>query len=139
MRTCQTGSALIEGLTAVTIFSLGIMGVIGLQASVLENNAQSQIRAEASYLAQEIMGVAMADAANVACYTVNPASGACTNPVAQAAVADWQARVLDTLPGADAQLPAVILDADGTFTVTLQWKRQTDDTWNNYVSTTNIQ
>src|SRR5688572_19698933 len=139
MRTRQTGSAMIEGLTAVTIFSLGIMGVIGLQASVLENNAQSQIRAEASYLAQEIIGVAMADAANVACYTVNPAAGACTNPVAQAAVADWQGRVLDTLPGADTQLPTVGLDADGTFTVTLQWKRQTDDTWNNYVSTTNIQ
>ena len=139
MRTQQTGSAMIEGLTAVTIFSLGILGVIGLQASVLENNAQSQIRAEASYLAQEIIGVAMADAANAACYTLNPASGVCTNPAAQAAAEDWQDRVLETLPASDLELPSVSLDADGTFTVTLQWKRQTDDTWNNYVSTTNIQ
>jgi type IV pilus assembly protein PilV len=138
MRTLQRGSAMIEGLTAITIFSLGILGVVGLQASVLENNAQSQFRAEASYLAQEIIGIAAADAANATCYTV-PAAGACTNPAAEAFVVDWQARVQDTLPGSDEELPAVTLDADGTFTVTLQWKRQTDDTWNNYVSTTNIQ
>lgn len=139
MRTLQRGSAMIEGLTAITIFSLGILGVVGLQASVLENNAQSQFRAEASYLAQEIIGVARADAANATCYTVNPAAGACTNPAAQIAVEEWQARVQDTLPGSEEELPTVTLDADGTFTVTLQWKRQTDDTWNNYVSTTNIQ
>jgi type IV pilus assembly protein PilV len=139
MHKSQTGSAMIEGLTAITVFSLGILGVVGLQASVLENNAQSQFRAEASYLAQEIIGLASADAANATCYTVNPAAGACTNPAADAAVEDWQGRVLETLPGADVELPKVELDADGNFTVTLQWKRQTDDTWNNYVATTNIQ
>lgn len=139
MRTLQRGSAMIEGLTAITIFSLGILGVVGLQASVLENNSQSQFRAEASYLAQEIIGIATADAANATCYTVNPTDGACTNPAAEVFVADWQSRVHDALPGSDEQLPTVTLDADGTFTVTLQWKRQTDDTWNNYVSTTNIQ
>jgi type IV pilus assembly protein PilV len=139
MRTQQTGSAMIEGLTAITIFSLGILGVVGLQASVLENNAQSQFRAEASYLAQEIIGIATADAANATCYTVNPAAGACTNPAAEAFVQEWQTRVQETLPGSDEQVPTVTLGADGTFSVRLQWKRQTDDTWNNYVSTTNIQ
>jgi type IV pilus assembly protein PilV len=139
MRKLQNGSAMIEGLTAITVFSLGILGVVGLQASVLENNAQSQFRAEASYLAQEIIGIATADAANATCYTVNPTAGACTNAAAAAAVEDWQARVLEALPGSDEELPRVQLDADGTFSVTLQWKRQTDDAWNNYVATTNIQ
>ncbi len=45
MRRFQTGSAVIEGLTAITVFSLGILGLIGLQANVLENNAQAQYRA----------------------------------------------------------------------------------------------
>jgi type IV pilus assembly protein PilV len=139
MRTLQNGSAMIEGLTAITVFSLGILGVVGLQASVLENNSQSQFRAEASYLAQEIIGIATADGANATCYTLNPVAGACANPAADAAVTDWQARVLEALPGADQQPPQVALEADGTFTVTLQWKRQTDDTWNNYVATTSIE
>jgi hypothetical protein len=43
-----------------------------------------------------------------------------------------------SLPGADEILPEVAYAADGTFTVTIQWKRQSDETWNNYISTTNI-
>ena len=84
MRRFQTGSAVIEGLTAITVFSLGILGLIGLQANVLEHNAQAQYRAEASYLAEEIIGLATADALNADCYTV-PAAGTCTNAAAEQA------------------------------------------------------
>ena len=138
MRRFQSGSAMVEGLTAVTVFSLGILGVIGLQASVLENNAQAQFRAEASYLAEEVIGLATADAANAACYAVNPASPDCTHAFASEAAQEWAARVQASLPGADEILPQVSYAPDGTFTVTIQWKRQSDETWNNYVSTTNI-
>jgi hypothetical protein len=51
---------------------------------------------------------------------------------------DGGGRVQASLPGADEILPQVAYAADGTFTVTIQWKRQSDATWNNYVSTTNI-
>jgi type IV pilus assembly protein PilV len=129
---------MVEGLTAMTVFSIGILGVIGLQASVLENNAQAQFRAEASYLAEEVIGLATADAANVACYAINPASAGCTNAFAQEAAVEWAERVQASLPGADEILPQVAYAVDGTFTVTIQWKRQSDETWNNYVSTTNI-
>jgi type IV pilus assembly protein PilV len=138
MRRLQSGSAMVEGLTAVTVFSIGILGVIGLQASVLENNAQAQFRAEASYLAEEVIGLATADAANAACYSMNPGSPDCTNAFAQEAAQEWAERVQASLPGADEILPQVAYAADGTFTVTIQWKRQSDETWNNYVSTTNI-
>ena len=138
MRRFQSGSAMVEGLTAVTVFSIGILGVIGLQASVLENNAQAQFRAEASYLAEEVIGLATADAANAACYAMNPGSPGCTNAFAQAAAQEWAERVQASLPGADEIPPQVAHAADGTFTVTIQWKRQSDETWNNYVSTTNI-
>lgn len=138
MRRFQSGSAMVEGLTAVTVFSIGILGVIGLQANVLENNAQAQFRAEASYLAEEVIGLATADAANAACYSMNPGSPDCTNAFAQEAATEWAERVQASLPGADEILPQVAYAADGTFTVTIQWKRQSDATWNNYVSTTNI-
>ena len=51
---------------------------------------------------------------------------------------EWAERVQASLPGADEILPQVAYAADGTFTVTIQWKRQSDETCNNYVSTTNI-
>jgi type IV pilus assembly protein PilV len=137
MRRFQTGSAVIEGLTAITVFSLGILGLIGLQANVLEHNAQAQYRAEASYLAEEIIGLATADSLNADCYTV-PAAGTCANAVAEQAVTDWSERVQAALPGADAAPPTVEHALDGTFTVTIQWKRENEDTSHNYVSVTNI-
>lgn len=137
MRRFQTGSAVIEGLTAITVFSLGILGLIGLQANVLEHNAQAQFRAEASYLAEEIIGLATADALNADCYTLPPA-GACTNAVAEQAAEEWAARVQAALPGADETAPTVERALDGTFTVTIQWKRESEDTSHNYVSVTNI-
>jgi type IV pilus assembly protein PilV len=137
MRRFQTGSAVIEGLTAITVFSLGILGLIGLQANVLEHNAQAQYRAEASYLAEEIIGLATADALNADCYTV-PAAGTCSNAVAEQAAADWAERVQEAMPGADAMPPTVEREANGTFTVTILWKRENEDTSHNYVSVTNI-
>lgn len=137
MRRFQTGSAVIEGLTAITVFSLGILGLIGLQANVLEHNAQAQYRAEASYLAEEIIGLATADALNADCYTV-PAAGTCSNAVAEQAAVDWADRVTQAMPGADTLPPTVEREANGTFTVTIQWQRENEDTSHNYVSVTNI-
>jgi type IV pilus assembly protein PilV len=137
MRRFQTGSAVIEGLTAITVFSLGILGLIGLQANVLEHNAQAQYRAEASYLAEEIIGLATADALNADCYTL-PAAGICDNTVAEQAAEDWTERVQASLPGAGEAPPTVERALDGTFTVTIQWKRESEDTSHNYVSVTNI-
>jgi type IV pilus assembly protein PilV len=139
MHKSQSGSAIIEGLTALTIFSLGVLGLIGLQARVLENNANSQLRAEASYMSQELVGLATADYINAPCYTVNPAAANCTDAAAAAAAADWAARVQAAFPGAAITAPSATYAADGTFTVTIQWKRDNDDMWHNYVTTTNIQ
>jgi type IV pilus assembly protein PilV len=139
MRKLQTGSAVIEGLTAITVFSIGILGLIGLQANVLEHNAQAQFRTEASYFAQEIIGLALADSANATCYTVNPSAGACGNAAAEETAGQWVERVQAVLPGTTATPPRVTYAADGTFSVTIQWKRDNEDTWHNYVSVTNIQ
>jgi type IV pilus assembly protein PilV len=139
MRKLQTGSAVIEGLTAITVFSIGILGLIGLQANVLEHNAQAQFRTEASYFAQEIIGLALADSANATCYTANPSAGPCSNAAAETVAGQWVERVQAVLPGATATPPRVTYAADGTFSVTIQWKRDSEDTWHNYVSITNIQ
>ena len=135
----QRGATLIEGLISIAIFSLGIIGLGGLQTQLLAFNTQSQFRAQASYLSEELLGLVVADRANAACYTMSATTPpSCANAIAQAAAEDWRARVIATLPGAGTTPPAVTLGADGTFGVTLLWQRPTEPTQHNFVSTTNL-
>ncbi len=53
----QQGMALLEGLIAVLIFSIGILGAVGLQASMMRGATDTQYRAEANYLVQQRIGV----------------------------------------------------------------------------------
>lgn len=52
----QQGSVLIEAMVAILLFSIGVLAVAGLQASMIQNTTESKLRAEASYLAQQIVG-----------------------------------------------------------------------------------
>lgn len=47
----QRGSALLEGLIAVLIFSLGILGIVGIQASTTQAVTQAKTRVDASFIA----------------------------------------------------------------------------------------
>lgn len=52
----QRGSFLLEGLISVLIVALGLLGLIGLQARAIQNVDDAQYRAEASYLANALLG-----------------------------------------------------------------------------------
>lgn len=52
----QQGVVLLEALIAVLIFSLGILGVVGLQASMIRAAGESRYRAEAGFLVQQRLG-----------------------------------------------------------------------------------
>ncbi len=49
----QNGMVLLEGLIAILIFSVGILGVVGLQAAMVKGAADSQYRIEAGNIAQK--------------------------------------------------------------------------------------
>lgn len=49
----QKGSTILEGLIAIVIFSLGILGMIGLQASSMKASTQAKERIDASLIANE--------------------------------------------------------------------------------------
>ncbi len=49
----QNGMVLLEGLIAILIFSVGILGVVGLQAAMIKGAADSQYRIEAGNIAQQ--------------------------------------------------------------------------------------
>jgi type IV pilus assembly protein PilV len=52
----QSGVMLLEALIAILIFSLGILTVIGLQASSIKMAADAQLRTRASLLADYLIG-----------------------------------------------------------------------------------
>lgn len=49
----QSGIVLLEGLIAILIFTIGIIGLMGLQAAMLRNTTEARYRIEAGNLAQQ--------------------------------------------------------------------------------------
>jgi type IV pilus assembly protein PilV len=64
----QSGMVLIEAMIAVLIFSIGILGIVALQAAMIKSTAQSQYRSTAQYIAQQMLGQMWADPLNIANY-----------------------------------------------------------------------
>ena len=107
------GFMLMEVLVSVLIFTLGVLGLVGLQASMSQAQSVARSRAEASNLASELSARMWADLKSIDQY----ADGAsCAN---YAPCKDWQDKVSATLPrGAG----SVSYDAtNGTVTVTVMW------------------
>ncbi|NOT18237.1 MAG: type IV pilus modification protein PilV [Sulfuriferula sp.] len=62
----QSGMVLIEAMIAVLIFSIGILGIVALQAAMIKSTSQAQYRAQAQYIAQQMLGNMWADPTNIA-------------------------------------------------------------------------
>lgn len=95
----QCGIALVEALIAILLFSLGILALVGLQATMSKNVSQAKLRAEASFLANQLIGQMWVDQANLSSYAV--AEGACT-ATSYAKCTNWVTQVGQTLPGGSA-------------------------------------
>nr|WP_294842204.1 prepilin-type cleavage/methylation domain-containing protein [uncultured Methylotenera sp.] len=67
----QQGAMLLEALIAIVIFSMGILALVGLQASMLSNTSNAKYRADASYVAQQRIGQMWADSDNAINYLEN--------------------------------------------------------------------
>src|SRR5439155_1695976 len=52
----QGGAYLLEALIGILIFGLGILGIVGLQAASLRTTADSALRAEAIFAANQLLG-----------------------------------------------------------------------------------
>ncbi len=64
----QQGIVLLEALIAILIFSMGILALVGLQASMIKNTTGTKFRGDASYIAQQRIGLMWADPANAGTY-----------------------------------------------------------------------
>jgi type IV pilus assembly protein PilV len=52
----QKGVVIIEAMIAILIFSVGVLGIVGMQANMIKNTSESKFRADASYIAQQQIG-----------------------------------------------------------------------------------
>lgn len=116
----ESGIALIEALIAILLFSLGILALVGLQASMTKNVTQSKLRGEASYLANQLIGQMWVDQANLSSYAI--ASNACTTG-GNAKCTSWLGSVQNTLPSGGAE---VTINA-GVVSVTVNWRLPNED------------
>jgi type IV pilus assembly protein PilV len=107
----QHGVALLEVLIALLICAFGILGVVGLQASMTRAQTAATFRAEASFLTQRLIGDMWADRANLEGYDTDTCLAACSAFLVQ---------VADRLPSGEA---TVNVDAaTRVVTIEIRWR-----------------
>lgn len=124
----ERGFAVLEALVAMLVFALGILGLIGLQGTMTREQTTSKLRADAAYLASEIVGLMWTDIPNLSLY----ASGSCNG---YPRCADWATKVGNALPSGSSTV--VVNPANGDITVTVIWVMPGGDE-HQYVTATNI-
>lgn len=95
----QGGVVLVEALIAILLFSLGILALVGLQATMSKNVTHAKLRSEASFLANQVVGQMWVDQANLGKYAT--ADDTCDG---YDSCSKWLAAVTQTLPGGSATI-----------------------------------
>lgn len=130
----QRGSMLLEGLIAILIFSVGILAIVGMQATAIKNSADAKYRADASYLANQIIGQMWADRGNLASYAHYAGGTTPCSPTGSAStyanVSNWLNAVASavpgtTIPGTNRQ--QIVIGTGNTVKVTVCWKAPQDN------------
>lgn len=139
-RKAQSGMLLLEALIAILIFSVGILGMVSMQAMAIKNTADASYRSEASHLADQIIGQMWIDRGNLPSYILNSGVAACSaggsvsvNPV----VSSWLGDA-NRLPGGDSIKHQISVGLDNTVTVTVCWLPPRATRPHNFTATTSI-
>lgn len=126
--TRQRGLTLIESLVSLVIFSLGILGLIALQATAINMSTDAKYRADAAFLADQIIGIiSVSDSTTLASFAHKPSGTPCLpsgTASSNASVTSWIAQVNSVFQGA-APLEQITVDvANRVVTVALCWKQK---------------
>jgi type IV pilus assembly protein PilV len=122
----QTGMMLVEVMVSILIFSVGILGLVGLQTVATQNAASAEYRTIAATLANDMVAQMWIKK------TANPTSSNISGDITT-----WKTKVTNsTLPNANAS----VTRTNGVTTVTVTWKppsKKSTDT-NQYVTQVSI-
>ncbi len=112
-RTRQKGFSLIEVLVSMTIFSIGMLGLMGMYARSVTGFTDSKYRTDAAMLADSLISDIWVNRANVANYAYNGGT-------AGAALQNWLGDVKSALPNGDARV--TVAGNPATVSVTITWQ-----------------
>jgi len=145
----QQGSVLLEALIAFLIFAMGLLGVIGLQATAINNTLDARYRSDAAFLANQIIAQIWADSLPdtttvPTSYVVRPtyACNPCTSTNGNLSTQAWVTQIQSGfLPGVtDVANQPIIAIVGNQVTITLKWQApQGQQQAHNYVTKTEIQ
>ncbi len=112
------GSALIEGLLAIVVFTVALVGLLMLLSASLVESGNARYRSEASFLASDLVG---------RMWTGDRSAASLKKRFGDAKADEylqWLKRVQAALPGSDAagNAPQVTIDDDRNVTITLGWR-----------------
>ena len=131
----EAGFSLIEGLVALVIFSIGLLGMAGLHSTGMRINSESWQRARANNMAMDILDRIRANrdealANNIyltdltdASTTYAACSGACgsAQAVAKNDLRQWKSTIESQLPAGKASIEVVNPGPNPVYVVTVQW------------------
>ncbi|MBA4381384.1 MAG: prepilin-type cleavage/methylation domain-containing protein [Sideroxydans sp.] len=112
----QKGVVVVEAMIAILIFSIGVLGIVGMQANMIKNTTESKYRGDAGYIAQQQLGILWADPANL------PADGTTITP-----------NISDQLPNGTIS----IFRNGNQFDVTVNWQQPGEEA-HNFTTTATI-
>jgi len=150
----QRGIMLLEVLISIAIFSIGVLGLIGLQAAAIRNADDARQRAVAAFYANQLISRMWTDdRANLASYAHQPRGTMCdpvsADPFAGAAsananVTNWLAALRTELNGLTSaavasSLQQITVDAaTNIVTVTMCWKNPEEAVYHFYTTAAQI-
>ena len=110
------GSTLVEGLLAILIFSVGIIGLLLFLSGAMRETGNARYRSEASLLASDL--VARMWSGNRSQAALQTRFAAPDGPEYR----QWLVRVQEALPGASGtNAPTVVINPDRSVTISLGW------------------
>lgn len=121
MSSRRVGSALIESLLAILIFSVGLLSLLALLTATLKESDNARYRSEASLLATDLVSRMWSGERSLSSLRQR------FDPLADE-YQRWLKRVQSTLPGVtnNKNLPELRIDDERIITLTLRWQIPSD-------------
>jgi len=123
----EAGFVIIDVLMAILLFSVGVLGLMGLQGAMTKTQLEGKVRADASYLSNELVAQIWSDTININSYSESGCEG-------YAPCNTWQSKVASTLPGGAGE---VTTNSSGDVTITITWTNTAGDQ-HRYVTQTTV-